>query len=131
MVPTCTQIWVSGLREDVPCGGEEYQDFEPATMELPFRPPIKELATEMGMEGEFQKSRVHQQIDTTAWSKRPEVVEAYKHLQKKRDLDEQGWEKATRGFLTLLLGREFNCVVSMSKVRKLGWNRISGYLAGV
>jgi hypothetical protein len=92
-------------------------------MELPFRSPIKELATEMEMEGKFQKSRVHQQIDTTAWSKRPEGVEAYKDLQKKGDLDEQGWENATRGFLTFLLSREFSCVVSMSKkARKLGWN---------
>jgi hypothetical protein len=72
---------------------------------------------------EFQKSRVHQQIDTTACNKRLESVEAYKHLQKKRDLDEQGRENATRGFLTLLRGRDSSCVVSMSKkARKLGWN---------
>ena len=104
-------------------GGEEgeYQDFEPSTTELPFRPPIDEFATDMGMTGEFEKSRIHQQIDTTAWSKRPEVVEAYKTLQKKYDLDEQGWAKATWGFVTFLLGREFSCVVSMSKARKMGW----------
>jgi hypothetical protein len=61
-------------------GGDEYRDFEPSTIELPFSPPVEDFATEMGIEGGFQKSRIYHQIDTTTWSKRLEVIEAYKHF---------------------------------------------------
>ena len=106
-----------------PAGDEgEYADFEAITFPLAERPPIEDFAsTAMGMKNEFKQSRVHQQISTAKWAKRPEVIEAYGQLKDKFGLDGEAWERATWGFLTFLLGREFSCVVSMSKARKMGW----------
>ena len=105
-------------------GGDEgeYADFESITFPLAEQPPIEDQAsTAIGMKGEFKQSRVHAQIDPTKWGKRPEVIEAYNQLKEKYGLDEQAWQKATWGFLTFLLGRDYSCVVSMSKARKMGW----------
>ena len=99
-----------------------YADFDATTMPLHKRPPVDEYAQAMGMRGEFEQSYVHQQIDTTKWAQRPEVKDAWDTLKDKYGMDDQTWEKATWGFLTFVLGREFSCVVSMSKARKMGWN---------
>ena len=105
-------------------GGErgEYVDFEPTTFQISKRPPIEDhFATAMGMKGEFPPSHVHQQIDTSKWAKRPEVIEAYNHIKEKNGLDGDAFEKATWAFLTFLLGREYSCVISMSKARGMGF----------
>lgn len=72
-------------------------------------------------DSEDKHSVVHQQIDTVKWAQRPEVVQKWEELRDRFGLDQSVWDKATWGFLTFLLGREFDCVVSMSKARKLGW----------
>jgi hypothetical protein len=73
------------------------------------------------MAGRFGPSKIEQRIDLAKWSKRPEVIEAYKKLQKQFGLDEAAWEKATWGFSGFCLGRTYDCVASMTKARKLGW----------
>ena len=40
---------------------------------------------------------------------------------KREGLDGETWEKATWAFLGFMLGRNYDCVVSMSKARKFGW----------
>jgi len=108
---------------------QQYKDCESVHIVLPTSPPIIEHATKMGLqglfEGEDRHSVVHQQIDTTKWAQRPEVVKKWEELRDKFGLDQSTWDNATWGFLTFLLGREFDCVVSMSKARKLGW---TGYV---
>lgn len=107
---------------------QRYHDFEAAHTVLPTRPPIAESAEKIGLKGLFDgeddHSVVHQQIDTTKWAQRPEVVKKWEELRDRFGLDQSVWDKATWGFLTFLFGREYDCVVSMSKARKLGW---SGY----
>lgn len=114
----------SGAKKD-----QKYKDFEAAHIVLPTPPPIIEHADNIGLKGLFEgddkHSVVHQQIDTTKWAQRPEVVEKWEELRDKFGLDQSTWDQATWGFLTFLLGREFDCVVSMSKARKLGW---TGYV---
>ena len=38
-----------------------------------------------------------------------------------RGLGKDALEKATRGFLGFVLGRNYDLVIDMSKTRKLGW----------
>lgn len=107
-------------------GGDrsKYRDFEsagPNTLNSP--PPISYQAEGMGLPELGQKpSTVYQQIDTAKWSKRPEVTKAWETLREKYNLDQKAWDKATWSFLTFVFGREYSCVVSMSKARKMGWN---------
>lgn len=101
--------------------GESFKDYESTQMELPFRPPIDEYAAGMGLQGHFKPNNLIQRIDLMKWSQRKEVVDAYKKLQKETGIEEDAWDKATWGFLAFVLGRDYDCVVSMSKARKLGW----------
>jgi len=108
---------------------QQYKDFEAAHLVLPTPPPIVEHADKIGLKGLFdgedKHSVVHQQIDTTKWAQRPEVVKKWEELRDKFGLDQSTWDQATWGFLSFLFGRDFDCVVSMSKARKLGW---TGYV---
>jgi hypothetical protein len=61
------------------------------------------------------------QIDPEKWAKRSDVNEIWARLRKQYGLDQMAWEKATWDFLTFVLGRDWNCIGSMSKARKLGW----------
>lgn len=113
-------------------GGErsKYLDFEPAgPTKLHDPPPVVVQATSdkptvgMGLpELGKEPSTLYQQIDTTKWAKNEKVVKAWETLRDKYGLDQQAWDKATWGFLTFVLGREYSCVVTMSKARKMGWN---------
>ncbi|KAK7887374.1 hypothetical protein LTR67_009794 [Exophiala xenobiotica] len=101
-----------------------YDGYEPSHTELPTPMPVSAVAEAIGLKDEFgpkKHSVIHQQIDTTKWAQRPEVVKAWENLRDQHGLDQQTWDKATWGFLTFLLGRDYSCVVSMSKARKLGW----------
>ncbi|KAL5365156.1 hypothetical protein BJX96DRAFT_179584 [Aspergillus floccosus] len=60
-------------------------------------------------------------IDPQKWAQRKDVKEAWSKLQARYNLDQAAWDKATWDFLTFVLGREWGCVGSMSKARKLGW----------
>ena len=112
-------------------GGDrsKYLDFEPAgPTELHDPPPVAVQATSeqpgigFGVPELKKPSTIYQQIDTSKWAKHPRVVKAWETLRDKYDLDQTGMEKATWSFLTFVLGRDYSCVVSMSKARKMGWN---------
>ena len=98
-----------------------YDGYESTGMDQLERPPIKEYEDSMGLKGEFEQNHVHCQIDLMDWAKRPEVVKAWEALRDKHGLEQETWEKATWAFLTFLMGREYSCVVSMSKARNAGW----------
>jgi hypothetical protein len=61
------------------------------------------------------------QVDPEKWAKREDVNKAWVQLREKYNLDQHAWDKATWNFLTMALGRDWSCVGSMSKARKLGW----------
>lgn len=61
------------------------------------------------------------QVDPEKWAKRKDVNEAWTKLRNTYNLDQQAWEKATWDFLTFVLGRDWSCVGTMSKARRLGW----------
>ncbi|KAI1334093.1 NAD dependent epimerase/dehydratase family protein [Xylariaceae sp. FL0016] len=98
-----------------------YPGYESNGWKLHARPPIAEVEAEIGLKGQFEQSQVFCQIDLQKWAKRPEVVKAWETLRDRYDLEQGAWDNATWGFLTFLLGREFDCVASMSKARKMGF----------
>lgn len=55
------------------------------------------------------------------WAKREDVNNAWCKLRDMYELDQNAWDKATWDFLVMTLGRDWSCVGSMSKARKLGW----------
>lgn len=112
-------------------GGDRssYLDFEAAgPNQLHDPPPVAVQATSnepgigFGVPELKKPSTLYQQIDTVKWAKDSRVIRAWETLRDKYGLDQAAWEKATWPFLTFVLGREFSCVVSMSKARKMGWN---------
>ena len=56
-----------------------------------------------------------------AWSKRPEVQDAWVRLAERHGLEVDAFEKGTWMFLGIVLGRNYDIVISMSKARRLGW----------
>ncbi|OTA59671.1 hypothetical protein K449DRAFT_407076 [Hypoxylon sp. EC38] len=52
---------------------------------------------------------------------RPEVKKAWETVRDRHGPDQTAWDGATWGFLAFLLGRNYSCIASMSKARKLGW----------
>ncbi|KAB8244216.1 hypothetical protein BDV35DRAFT_395154 [Aspergillus flavus] len=61
------------------------------------------------------------QVDPEKWAKRRDVNETWVKLRDTYKLDQVAWDKATWDSLTFVLGRDWSCVGSMSKARKLGW----------
>ena len=92
-----------------------------STMKLAERPPIADLAAEIGLVGRVEQGRVEQRIDLVQWSQQREVKEAWGRIAAREGLDEDALSKATWPFLGFVLGRNYDVVISMSKARKLGW----------
>jgi len=88
-------------------------------------PPLKDWATDIGLEGKVEPSKVQQRIDLVKWSQRDDVKQAWNTLAKRENLDNKAFEGATWGFLNFVLGRSYDLVISMSKARSLGW---TGYV---
>ncbi|KAI0459173.1 NAD(P)-binding protein [Xylaria acuta] len=99
-----------------------YPGYEGSVTGLHARPPVAEVEAELGLRGEFKQSVLYNQIDLTRWAQRPEVVRAWESLRDRYGLDPGVWDNATWSFLNFLLGREYSCVASMSKARKMGFN---------
>ncbi|KAJ6034313.1 hypothetical protein N7499_001521 [Penicillium canescens] len=109
-----------------PAMTEGYKN-EATNAELKNNNPISVHAKTMGIADDPVNSRtptLRLPIDPQKWAQRKDVNEAWNKLKGKYNLDQAAWDKATWGFLTFVLGREWGCVASMSKARKLGW---SGY----
>ena len=99
----------------------------PNDMDMDPKPPISVLAKDAGLIGSsaLEQSKVEQRIDLVKWSQRDNIKEAWQKLAKREGLEEDGFEKATWGFLGFVFGRNFDLVISMSKARKMGW---AGYV---
>ncbi|PGH13851.1 hypothetical protein AJ79_03419 [Helicocarpus griseus UAMH5409] len=108
--------------------------FDPATTkaytaestdtEMKTKNPISVHAKKLGIVNGLEVSRtpaLHLPIDPQKWAQRADVKEAWGKLKTKYGLDQAAWDKATWDFLTFVLGREWGCVGTMDKARKLGW----------
>jgi hypothetical protein len=102
-------------------GKAAYPGYESTSQKLHPRPPVSEVDAKIGLQGGFQQSEVTCQIDLVKWAKKLEVVKAWESLRDKHELDQGAWDNATWEFLTFLIGRNYSCVASMSKARKMGW----------
>jgi hypothetical protein len=71
--------------------------------------------------GKIPQSFVEQRIDLVKWSQRDDVKKAWEQLAAREGLEKDAFYQATWAFLGLVLGRNYDIVVSMSKARKLGW----------
>lgn len=86
--------------------------------------PITVHAKKMGIAKDFLVSAppaLRLPIDPAKWAQRDDIKEAWNKVKAQYKLDDDAWDKATWSFLTFVLGREWGCVGSMSKARKLGW----------
>ncbi|KAL6721078.1 hypothetical protein ACLMJK_000178 [Lecanora helva] len=96
-----------------------------SVMPLAEKPPLAEVAVQIGLENNLEQNKVEQKIDLVKWSKREDVQQAWTKLADQHNLERDAFEKATWGFLGFVLGRNYNVVISMSKARRLGW---TGYI---
>ncbi|KAE8541023.1 hypothetical protein D1P53_002377 [Cryptococcus gattii VGV] len=95
-----------------PNGGIPYtkgfKNYESSTIQLQNKPPLKAAASALGISSD------------PAVEKSPILFLQCK-LRDMYKLDQNAWDKATWDFLVMTLGRDWSCVGSMSKARKLGW----------
>ncbi|AFR97545.1 NAD dependent epimerase/dehydratase family protein [Cryptococcus neoformans C23] len=97
-----------------------FGNYEATTVRMENAHPLKEHEHVIGVKAESSPS-LFCQVDPEKWAKRQDVNEAWGKLRDKYNLDQKAWEKATWDFLTFALGRDWSCVGTMSKARKLGW----------
>ncbi|KAI0434181.1 NAD(P)-binding protein [Xylaria sp. FL1042] len=102
---------------------QAYPGYESSVVKLHARPPVAEVEARLGLKDEFKQSIVYNQIDLTKWAQRPEVVKAWESIRDRHGLEQGVWDNATWAFSNFLLGREYSCVASMSKARKMGFNK--------
>ncbi|GFF53302.1 uncharacterized protein C757.02c [Aspergillus lentulus] len=95
--------------------------YEATTVRKPNRHPLAVHADKIGVPADDTPS-LFLQVDPEKWAKRKDVNEAWAKLRDKYNLDQSGWDRATWDFLTFALGRDWSCVATMSKARRLGWD---------
>ncbi|PYI09454.1 NAD(P)-binding protein [Aspergillus sclerotiicarbonarius CBS 121057] len=101
-----------------------FKNYESSTIRLQNKPPLKVAASALGLSADSvaeDPPTLFLQVDPEKWAKREDVNKAWGTLRDKYNLDQKAWDKATWDFLTMTLGRDWSCVASMSKARKLGW----------
>lgn len=101
-----------------------FKDYEASTIRLGGKHPLTVHAAALGLSSDpilQQTPTLHLQVDPEKWAKRKDVNEAWGKLRDRYGLDQMAWDTATWDFLTFVLGRDWSCVGSMSKARKLGW----------
>ncbi|KAJ5454200.1 uncharacterized protein N7458_005156 [Penicillium daleae] len=101
-----------------------FKNYESSTIQLRNKPPLKASASALGISSDpaaENSPTLFLQVDPEKWAKREDVNNAWCKLRDMYRLDQKAWDKATWDFLVMTLGRDWNCVGSMSKARKLGW----------
>ncbi|KAI9372460.1 hypothetical protein BJX61DRAFT_533956 [Aspergillus egyptiacus] len=105
-----------------------YGGYESTTARMPNKHPLSTRAADLGVDSDPAKEQsptLFCQINPEKWAQRGDVNEAWARVRDKYGLDQTTWEKATWDFLTFAFGRDWSCVGSMSKARKLGWTGYS------
>ncbi|OQE14026.1 hypothetical protein PENFLA_c041G05709 [Penicillium flavigenum] len=110
-----------------PNGGTQdtkgFKNYESSTVRFSNKPSLKALASSLGISKDpsaEDSPPLFLQIDPEKWPKREDVNKAWAQLRDKYNLDQDAWDKATWDFLIMAMGRDWSCVGSMSKARKLG-----------
>lgn len=85
------------------------------------KPPVSDVAGEIGLEGKTPQSALEQRVDLVKWSQREDVRNAWDRLAARQGLEKSAFDNATWAFTGFVLGRNYDIVVSMSKARKFGW----------
>ncbi|KAJ5599272.1 NAD(P)-binding protein [Penicillium hetheringtonii] len=102
-----------------------YKNYESSTIPLEHaKHPLILQAESLGLSNDplvTDPPTLRLQIDPEKWAKRADVNQVWGKLRDQYGLDQKAWEKATWDFLTFVLGRDWSCIGSMSKARKLGW----------
>lgn len=101
-----------------------YKDYESSTVRMSNKHPLSARAADIGVSSDPSKEErptLFSQIDPEKWAARADVNNAWGKVRDKYGLDQTAWDKATWDFITFALGRDWSCVGSMSKARKLGW----------
>lgn len=86
--------------------------------------PIAAHAEQMGLKSDpvvYEPATLDLRLDLEAWSRCPDVLEAWRTIRDQCDLDQSAWDNATWGFMAMAFGRKFSTVASMSKARRFGW----------
>ncbi|RAO71639.1 uncharacterized protein BHQ10_007651 [Talaromyces amestolkiae] len=97
-----------------------FGQYEASTVRKESQHPLTVHADKIGVSAEG-KPTLFLQVDPEKWAKRKDVNEAWGKLRNTYNLDQKAWESATWDFLTFVLGRDWSCVGTMSKARRLGW----------
>ncbi|KAL4978269.1 hypothetical protein BDW66DRAFT_158351 [Aspergillus desertorum] len=97
-----------------------FGEYEATTVRMGNAQPLKEHEGSIGVKAEGEPT-LFLQVDPEKWARREDVNAAWAKLRDGYGLDQKAWEKATWDFLTFVLGRDWSCVGTMSKARKLGW----------
>ncbi|GFF30738.1 uncharacterized protein C757.02c [Aspergillus udagawae] len=97
-----------------------YGKYEATTVSFQNRHPLAAHTYELGVSAD-DNPKLFLQVDPEKWAKRRDVNDAWAKLRDRYKLDQKAWEKATWDFLTFVLGRDWSCVGTMSKARRLGW----------
>lgn len=89
--------------------------------ELVDKPPLGIYESELGLEGRVRRGKIQQMVDLIQWSKQSDVKQAWERLADREGLDKDALDKATWAFLAMVLGRNYNIVINMTKARNIGW----------
>ena len=84
-------------------------------------PPISLYEEQQGLKGKTGPGKIQQTVDLVQWSKHDKVKKAWAKLAEREGLDKDVLDKATWGFLSMVLGRNYDIILSMSKARSMGW----------
>lgn len=93
----------------------------PSRLEIDQSTPLSEYAETSGLTGVIQNGFVEQRVDLVQWSNRPQVKKAWEALSEREGLEKDALVKASFMFAGMVLGRNYDIVMNMSKARKYGW----------
>ncbi|OJJ05491.1 hypothetical protein ASPVEDRAFT_153700 [Aspergillus versicolor CBS 583.65] len=102
-----------------------YKDYESSIARMPNKHPLSARAANIGVSSDPSKEdspTLFSQIDPQKCSAWADVNNAWGKVRDKYGLDQTTWDKDTCDFIAFALGRDWSCVGSMSKARKLCWN---------
>lgn len=97
-----------------------FGNYESTTVRMSNKHPLAAHASKIGVTADDTPT-LFLQVDPEKWAKREDVNDAWNKLRDMYGLDQTAWDKATWDFLTFVLGRDWSCVGTMSKARRLGW----------
>ncbi|KUL81342.1 hypothetical protein ZTR_09932 [Talaromyces verruculosus] len=97
-----------------------YGKYEATTVRFHNRHPLAVHAHELGVSID-DDSTLFLQVDPEKWAKRKDVNDTWAKPRDVYNLDQKVWGKATWDVVTFVLGRDWSCVGTMSKARRLGW----------